>query len=92
MAKVTPSKKRVSLKELQTLPGVGEKIAEELYGLGIRSVAGLKGRDPEKLYTKLCLKNGATDRCVLYVFRCAAYFASHKKHDRKKLKWWNRKD
>jgi hypothetical protein len=32
------------------------------------------------------------DRCLLYVFRCAVYFASHKKHDPKLLLWWNWKD
>jgi Pathogenicity locus len=32
------------------------------------------------------------DRCVLYVFRAAVYFASNKKHDEEKLKWWNWKD
>ena len=32
------------------------------------------------------------DRCVLYVFRCAVYFASNDRHDPKKLKWWTWKD
>jgi hypothetical protein len=32
------------------------------------------------------------DRCVLYVFRCAVYFASESKHDPELLKWWNWKD
>jgi hypothetical protein len=32
------------------------------------------------------------DRCVLYTFRCAVYFASESKHDPELLKWWNWKD
>jgi hypothetical protein len=29
---------------------------------------------------------------VLYVFRCAVYYASHEVHDPELLKWWNWKD
>jgi hypothetical protein len=32
------------------------------------------------------------DRCLLYVFRCAVYFAEHTRHDPELLKWWNWKD
>ena len=34
------------------------------------------------------------DRCLLYVFRCAVYFAETPVHkqDAEKLKWWNWKD
>jgi hypothetical protein len=81
------------LKELRTIPGVGEKTAEDLFGLGIRSVAGLEGKDPERLYRALCRKSGApVDRCMLYVFRCAVYFASNRHHDPELLKWWRWKD
>jgi len=34
----------------------------------------------------------AVDRCALYVFRCAVYYASHAKHDPEKLLWWNWQD
>jgi aromatic ring hydroxylase len=78
---------------LLQIPGVGKSIAFDLHNLGIRSVKDLKNKDPEKLYVKLCKKQGAhVDRCVLYVFRCAVYFASHKKHNPELLKWWNWKD
>jgi hypothetical protein len=33
-----------------------------------------------------------TGRCVLYVFRCAVYFATEKVHDEELLKWWNWQD
>ena len=32
------------------------------------------------------------DRCLLYVFRCAVYYASAQKHEPEKLKWWNWKE
>lgn len=82
-----------NLKELQAIPGVGKSIAADLYSIGIRSVKELKNNDPEELYLKLCVKQRAhIDRCVLYVFRCAIYFASHKKYNPELLKWWNWKD
>jgi hypothetical protein len=82
-----------SLQDLLTIPGVGKRIAQDLTDLGIRSVAGLKNRDPERLYHKLCAMRGTPiDRCVLYTFRCAVYFASEKRHDPPLLKWWNWKD
>lgn len=82
-----------TLKELQQIPGVGKSIAEDLYQLGIRRVSDLKGRDPEQLYRKRCTQQGVQiDRCLLYVFRCAVYFASEKNHDPELLKWWNWKD
>lgn len=81
------------LKELQVIPGVGKAVAQDLINLGIHRVSDLKGRDPQKLYDDLCTLQGIkVDRCMLYTFRCAVYFASHEKHDPKKLKWWNWKD
>lgn len=85
--------KPVIIEELQVIPGVGKSIAADLWELGIRSVTDLKGKDPELLYTKRCEQQGVhIDRCLLYVFRCAVYFAEHKRHDPEKLKWWNWKN
>ena len=79
--------------ELQTIPGVGPSIAADLRSLGIGRVADLKGRSPQVLYDALCtLTDTRQDPCVLYTFRCAVYFASRRKHDPEKLKWWNWKD
>lgn len=81
------------LKELRKIPGVGRTIAEDLWDLGFRSVAELRDQDPEELYRKLCTYQGAqVDRCMLYVFRCAAYYASTDRHDPEQLIWWNWKD
>lgn len=82
-----------ALKELQTIPGVGKSISRDLWDLGIRAVSDLQGRDPEALYLEFCALRGTrVDRCVLYVFRCAVYYSSHRHHDPALLKWWNWKD
>lgn len=81
------------LRELQSIPGVGPSIAADLYELGVHSIAHLEGNSPESLYEQLCVLRGQhIDRCVLYVFRCAVYYASHKTHDPGLLKWWRWKD
>jgi hypothetical protein len=78
---------------LSRIPGVGPSIAADLCLLGVREAAELRGRDPESLYAELSRQVGRqVDRCVLYVFRCAVYFASEAKPDPELLKWWNWKD
>ncbi len=82
-----------ALKDLKQIPGIGPKLAEKLWNINIRSVHKLKGRNPEKLYEKLCDYKGVrVDPCVLYVFRCAVYYASENRHDPELLKWWNWKN
>ena len=84
---------RTILKELQTIPGVGPSIAQDLYDLGIRRVADLRSRDPERMYHAHERQRGVpVDRCLLYVFRCAVYYASARTPDTELLKWWNWKD
>lgn len=79
--------------DLILIPGVGPSIAKDLNNIGIKSIKDLKGKDPQELYDRLCFFEGSrVDRCVLYVFREAVYFASNKKHDEEKLKWWKWKD
>ena len=90
---IVEDEKHVVLKEFRQIPGVGKSIAEDLWNLGLRSVSNLKNQDPETLYTKLCAYQGThVDRCVLYVFRCAVYYASNDVYDTELLKWWNWKD
>ncbi len=85
--------KQLSTKDLEQIPGVGKRIAREMQSIGIRSVGQLKGKKPEKLYQKLsAFKATPVDRCMLYVLRCAVYYASNTKHDPELLKWWNWKD
>ena len=79
--------------DLQDIPGVGERMERHMHNIGIRCVADLAGRDPEELYSLDCLKKGfQEDRCALYVYRCAVYFAEHEEREPEKLKWWYWKD
>jgi len=82
-----------SRQDLQRIPGIGPLMAEDLMDLGFRQMADLDGQDPEVMYQRLMdIRGHHVDRCVLYVFRCAVYFASHQRHDPDLLKWWNWKD
>jgi hypothetical protein len=77
---------------LVVIPGVGKSIANDLVKIGIRSIEDLKGKNPEKLYQSSNKQVGKVqDRCLLYVFRCAVYFAKGGRNP-EKLKWWNWKD
>jgi hypothetical protein len=82
-----------SLRDFQRMPGIGPSMADDLWRLGYRSVAELRDEEPEAMYRRLCdLTSAHVDRCVLYVFRCAVYFASNEAHDPELLKWWNWSD
>ncbi len=81
------------IRDLRRIPGVGPSIADDLINIRITSVEQLRSKDPELLYQLSNKYAGAIqDRCLLYVFRCAVYFATENKHDPEKLKWWNWKD
>ena len=78
---------------LQIIPGVGPSIEKDLQDLGFSEVGALRDQDPMKMFDDLCeLRGESIDRCVLYVFRSAVYFASNERHDAELLKWWNWKD
>lgn len=79
-----------ALKKLRVIPGVGSSITQDLYDIGIRRIEDLRFQNPEELYHLSNEKKGMIqDRCLLYVFRCAVYFASNRVHEPEKLKWWN---
>jgi hypothetical protein len=84
-------KKEYQLKQLKLIPGVGKSIAQNLWDIEIRSIDQLKGKSPEKLYAQSNKLAGMVqDRCLLYVFRCAVYFAetAENMRDKEKLNWW----
>jgi predicted flap endonuclease-1-like 5' DNA nuclease len=79
--------------ELQDLPGIGPSLARDLRDLGVRRVADLRRRDPERLYRRLNrMRRQRQDPCVLYAFRCAAYAARTPRPRARLLQWWNWKD
>lgn len=74
---------------LEEIPGVGPRIAAVMEALGIQAVSDLAGADPEELYRRECLLKGfQEDRCALYVWRAAVYYAEHPRPEAEKLKWW----
>jgi hypothetical protein len=76
--------------ELEQIPGIGPSLASDLRDLGVRTIAGLRARDPERLYQRLSDVRGARqDPCVLYAFRCAVYYARTDRPRPELLKWWN---
>lgn len=78
---------------LTEIPGVGKRTAAVMEALGIREASDLRGRDPEELYLRECLMKGRQeDRCALYVWRAAVYYAEQESPDSEKLKWWYWKD
>lgn len=80
-------------KKLQIIPGVGRGLSKDLADLGYQKVEELKNENPETMYLNLCrLRARHIDRCVLYVFRCAVYYASQSEHNPELLKWWNWKN
>ncbi|WP_320053290.1 helix-hairpin-helix domain-containing protein [uncultured Acetobacteroides sp.] len=87
--------KQQAIKALTVIPGVGKSIANDLWGIGICSVSDLVGKDPEVLYDlSNRLAGTVQDRCLLYVFRCAVYYAQTPKEMQEPefLKWWSWKD
>jgi len=79
--------------EFQKIPGVGKSLSKDFVDLGYRHIDELKDLSPEAMYHNLMqLRGRHIDRCVLYVFRCAVYYASHTVHDSELLKWWSWKD
>jgi len=82
-----------ALKKFQIIPGVGKSLAQNLVDLGYREVTELKKEDPEAMYQNLMVLRGQhIDRCVLYIFRCAVYYAGNSVHEPELLKWWSWKD
>ena len=80
------------MSDLRRIPGVGKDMEQHLLALGIGCIADLRDADPEELYRRDCALHGPTDRCVLYVYRLCAYYASRSVHDPEKLTWWYWKD
>lgn len=75
---------------LQSLPGVGPRMAVALRKAGIDVPADLIGKNAKRLYEEVL--NAApefSDPCVLYVFRCAIWAAENPESEDSELRnWW----
>ncbi len=84
---------RPAKSSLRDIPGVGPRTAAVMEALGVRQVSDLCGQDPEALYLRECLMKGyREDRCALYIWRAAVYYADHEDREPEKLNWWYWKD
>ncbi|MCC6286499.1 MAG: hypothetical protein IT249_01310 [Chitinophagaceae bacterium] len=59
MSKIIADKESV-LKQLQTIPGIGKACSLDLWNIGTRGVADLKGQNPNVFYDKLNTYSGVT--------------------------------
>ncbi len=67
---MNPAKvRREKLHKLTDLPNIGQAMVRNLQRIGITAPQQLVGKDPLKLYEKLCRETGSRhDPCVLDVF------------------------
>lgn len=76
-------------RRLQDLVSVGPAMVRDFELMGIRSVAELRRRNPEKLYERLCRVTGkAHDICCLDVFRAAVAQARNPRLPAERCQWW----
>jgi hypothetical protein len=79
----------VTQRALSDLDSIGPAMLRDFELLGIRSVAQLSRRNPEKLYEDLCRKTEkAVDICCLDVFRAAVAQARNPRLPAGQRQWW----
>lgn len=80
--------------DLTKIPGIGKNMARHLIAAGYPNIDALKGRNPDEVYAKDCLVQGAkVDPCALYCYRLAVCYADNDgRLPLDKLNWWNWKD
>jgi Pathogenicity locus len=77
-------------RQLGDLVSIGPAMLRDFKLLGVRSVAQLARRDPEKLYEKLCEVTGkAQDICCLDTFRAAVAQAKNPNLPAEQRQWWH---
>jgi hypothetical protein len=75
--------------QLSDLVSIGPAMLRDFELLGVRSVAQLARRNPEKMYEKLCQVTGqAQDICCLDVFRAAVAQAKNPNLPMEQRLWW----
>ncbi len=85
---MTAEEYRQCIKELMGIPGMERAVADDLMVMGINKVSDLKEVSAERLYARLNHEaRTVQDRRILYIFRCAVYYASNNTHEEEKLSW-----
>lgn len=76
---------RDQIKNFQDIPNIGKAMEQDFILLGIRTPAGLIGRDPYQLYRELCQLTGKRqDPCVIDTFISAVRYME----GGPAKKWW----
>ena len=76
-------------RRLQDLTSVGPAIVRDFEMLGVRTIAQLARRSPEKLYEQLCQVTGQVqDLCCLDAFRAAVAQARNPRLPLAQRQWW----
>ena len=76
-------------RQLSDLVSIGRAMLRDFELLGVRTVAQLARRNPEKMYEKLCQVTGhAQDICCLDVFRAAVAQAKNPNLPIERRLWW----
>ena len=76
--------------QLSDLVSIGPAMLRDFELLGVRTVAQLARRNPEKMYEKLCQVTGQTqDICCLDVFRAAVAQAKNPNLPIEQRLWWH---
>ncbi|MDR1821123.1 MAG: helix-hairpin-helix domain-containing protein [Oscillospiraceae bacterium] len=82
------------MSDLTKIPGIGRNMDQHLKNIGFATIASLAGQNPQELYERDCAYQGCSvDRCVLYVYRLAVYYAEHNGElPPDKQNWWDWKE
>jgi hypothetical protein len=76
-------------RQLSDLVSIGPAMLRDFELLGVRTVAQLARRNPERMYEKLCQVTGhAQDICCLDVFRAAVAQAKDPNLPIVQRQWW----
>ena len=79
----------IDRRQLGDLISVGKAMLRDFKILGVRSVADLARRSPERLYEKLCgVAPQHQDICCLDVFRAAVAQARDPRLPAEQCQWW----
>jgi hypothetical protein len=80
--------------DLTKIPGIGKDMAQHLIAAGYPSIDSLKGQSPDDVYVRDCFAQGIqVDRCALYCYRLAVYYADHDGQlPPDKQNWWSWKE
>jgi len=86
---------RSKMTDLLEIPGIGKTFVKDFARINIYSIDDMVGKDPEKVYEKLCKENNnenhETSKNYLYVIRMAVYYADGGRKS-EKLRWSAWKD